>query len=124
MALALVSMTRRSKPIKAVSFSAMIRSALPCIESNPEIAAREGIHAEQVVAIGDGANDVAMLSQAGLGIAYHARPRVKEGADASLSGGMSGILYLLGCTEHDLSEIESQVAGGRPSHDSGEGSAP
>jgi len=73
-----------------------------------EIAVRERIHPEQVVAIGDGANDVAMLSEAGLGIAYRAKPRVKAQADASLSGGMQGILYLLGITEHDLAEIERQ----------------
>ncbi len=73
-----------------------------------EIAARERIHPEQVVAIGDGANDVAMLSQAGLGIAYRAKRRVHERADAALSGGMSGILYLLGITESDLAEIERE----------------
>ena len=49
-----------------------------------------------------------MLSEAGLGIAYRAKPRVKEFADASLSGGMQGILYLLGITKHDLAEIERQ----------------
>ncbi len=80
-----------------------------------EIAAREHIHREQVVAIGDGANDVAMLSQAGLGIAYRAKAPVKDTADASLSGGMLGILYLLGCTEHDLMEIEAQASSGRVS---------
>lgn len=74
-----------------------------------QVAAREKIHPEQVVAIGDGANDVAMLSQAGLGIAYCAKPHVKERADASLSGGMLGILYLLGITEQDLSGIEAEL---------------
>jgi phosphoserine phosphatase len=82
-----------------------------------EVAAREKIHVEQVVAIGDGANDVAMLSQAGLGIAYRAKPRVKERADASLSGGMQGILYLLGITEQDLSEIEAEPRQARIAND-------
>jgi phosphoserine phosphatase len=72
-----------------------------------EIAAREGILPEQVVAIGDGANDVLMLSQAGLGIAYQAKPILKERADASISSsGMLSVLYLLGITERDLAEIE------------------
>jgi phosphoserine phosphatase len=82
-----------------------------------EVAAREKIHVEQVVAIGDGANAVAMLSQAGLGIAYRAKPRVKERADASLSGGMQGILYLLGITEQDLSEIEAEPRQARIAND-------
>lgn len=77
-----------------------------------EIAAREGILPEQVVAIGDGANDVLMLSQAGLGIAYQAKPIVKERADASISGGgMLSVLYLLGITERDLAEIEGAARG-------------
>ena len=65
-----------------------------------------------------------LLSQAGLGIAYCAKPRVKERADASLSGGMLGILYLLGITEQDLSEIETDVLSPRTSNRTREDAAP
>jgi phosphoserine phosphatase SerB len=57
----------------------------------------EGINLEQAVAVGDGANDLPMLSLAGLGIAYHAKPKVKENAKQSISTiGLDGILYFLG----------------------------
>ena len=57
----------------------------------------EGIHQEQSVAVGDGANDLPMLGLAGLGIAYHAKPKVKATADQNLSTiGLDGILYFLG----------------------------
>ncbi|MBT3590084.1 MAG: phosphoserine phosphatase SerB [Candidatus Marinimicrobia bacterium] len=61
------------------------------------IAQQEEISLEQVVAIGDGANDLPMLSCAGLGIAYHAKDVVKDKAQHSLSHGpMTSILYFLG----------------------------
>ena len=62
-----------------------------------ETAKKEGILEEQVVAIGDGANDLIMLSKAGLGIAYHAKEIVKKKAGNHISfGPMSNILYFLG----------------------------
>ncbi len=62
-----------------------------------EIAEAEGIRLEQVIAVGDGANDLPMLSLAGLGIAFRAKPIVKESAEHSISTlGLDGILYLLG----------------------------
>ncbi len=62
-----------------------------------EIAKAEGIRLEQVIAVGDGANDLPMLSVAGLGIAFRAKPIVKETAEHSISTlGLDGILYLLG----------------------------
>ncbi|MGB5830657.1 MAG: phosphoserine phosphatase SerB [Thiohalocapsa sp.] len=68
-----------------------------------EIAASEGIRLEQVIAVGDGANDLPMLSIAGLGIAYHAKPLVKEQARHSIATvGLDGILYLLGMRDRDL----------------------
>ncbi len=61
------------------------------------IAQVEGVHLMQTVAVGDGANDLPMLSLAGLGIAFHAKPRVKENAKQTLSNvGIDGILYFLG----------------------------
>ena len=57
----------------------------------------EQVDIQQTVAVGDGANDLPMLSTAGLGIAFHAKPKVKANADQSLSTiGLDGILYFLG----------------------------
>lgn len=68
-----------------------------------EIAEREGISLEQVVAVGDGANDIPMLNLAGMGIAYRAKPLVREQADQSISClGLDGLLYLLGVRDRDL----------------------
>jgi phosphoserine phosphatase len=68
-----------------------------------EIAAHEGISLEQVIAVGDGANDLPMLSIAGLGIAFRAKPIVKQSARHAISNlGLDGILYLLGFTERDI----------------------
>ena len=61
------------------------------------IAQMEHIELEQVIAVGDGANDLPMLSLAGLGIAFHAKPKVKQTAKQSISTiGLDGILYFLG----------------------------
>ncbi len=71
-----------------------------------EIAAREGIRLEQVIAVGDGANDLPMLSIAGLGIAFHAKPLVKEQARHSIATvGLDGILYLIGMRDRDLEAL-------------------
>lgn len=57
----------------------------------------EHIHLEQSIAVGDGANDLPMLNLAGLGIAYHAKPKVRATANQSISTiGLDGILYFLG----------------------------
>lgn len=68
------------------------------------IAQRENIRLEQVIAVGDGANDLPMLAIAGLGIAFHAKPIVKERAEQSISNlGLDGILYLIGVRDRDVS---------------------
>lgn len=68
-----------------------------------EIAQKEDISLEQVIAVGDGANDLPMLSIAGLGIAFHAKPIVKKSAKHSISNlGLDGILYLIGVRDRDL----------------------
>lgn len=57
----------------------------------------EKVDLEQVIAVGDGANDLPMLSLAGLGIAFHAKPRVVANAQQSISTiGLDGVLYFLG----------------------------
>lgn len=71
-----------------------------------EIAQQEGIHLEQTIAVGDGANDLPMLSTAGLGVAFRAKPLVKESARHSISTlGLDGILYLLGFREGDTDAL-------------------
>jgi len=68
-----------------------------------ELAGREGIKLEQVVAVGDGANDLPMLNAAGLGIAFHAKPIVQETAEHTISNlGLDAILYMLGMRDRDL----------------------
>ncbi len=71
-----------------------------------EIAQREGITLDQVIAIGDGANDLPMLGKAGLGIAFNAKARVREQADTHINQqGLDSILYLLGLSEREMAEI-------------------
>jgi phosphoserine phosphatase len=66
------------------------------------IAAHEGFSLEQTIAVGDGANDLPMLSIAGMGIAFRAKSIVKESAKQSLNTlGLDGILYLMGLSEKD-----------------------
>lgn len=77
-----------------------------------ELAAREHISLEQVIAVGDGANDLPMLSLAGLGIAFHAKPIVKESARHAISTiGLDGILYILGYSDR---ETDQQLQLGTP----------
>lgn len=71
-----------------------------------ELAQREGLVLEQVIAVGDGANDLPMLNIAGLGIAYQAKPLVKASAKQSISNlGLDGILYLLGYSDKDIQAL-------------------
>jgi phosphoserine phosphatase len=70
------------------------------------IAQSEGVLLDQVIAVGDGANDLLMLEKAGLGIAFRAKPKLRAAADTSISaGGLDSILYLLGLSARDVEEI-------------------
>ena len=67
------------------------------------LAFKEDIHLQQVIAVGDGSNDLPMLKLAGLGIAFHAKPKVKESAKHAISNiGLDAILYLLGFRDRDI----------------------
>ena len=69
------------------------------------IAQVENVDIAQTIAVGDGANDLPMLSTAGLGIAYHAKPKVKENASQSISTiGLDGVLYFIGFKDSFISE--------------------
>jgi phosphoserine phosphatase len=73
-----------------------------------DIAKRENISLDQVVAVGDGANDLPMLNIAGMGIAFHAKPLVRQSANHAVSYlGLDSILYLIGVRDRDLAAIES-----------------
>ncbi|MBV8114517.1 MAG: phosphoserine phosphatase SerB [Silvibacterium sp.] len=76
-----------------------------------QIAERERISLEQVIAVGDGANDLPMLNLAGMGIAFRAKPVVRQSADHSLTHlGLDSLLYLIGVRDRDLEGIEvSQI---------------
>lgn len=70
------------------------------------IAQLEGVLVDQVIAVGDGANDALMLARAGLGIAFHAKPTLRARADTAISAaGLDAILYLLGMSAREISEI-------------------
>ncbi|MDC5334000.1 phosphoserine phosphatase SerB [Acinetobacter baumannii] len=69
-----------------------------------ELAHKLGISLEQAMAVGDGANDLPMLAIAGLGVAYRAKPLVRQNANQAISSvGLDGVLYLLGMHDKDLS---------------------
>lgn len=68
-----------------------------------KIAFKEDIHLEQVIAVGDGANDLPMINIAGLGIAFHAKPTVKANARHAISTiGLDAILYLMGFRDREI----------------------
>ncbi|MBN9660413.1 MAG: phosphoserine phosphatase SerB [Acidobacteria bacterium] len=68
-----------------------------------ELAQREGLSLEQVIAVGDGANDLPMLRLAGLGIAFRAKPVVRANAKQALNSlGLDGILYLVGVRDREV----------------------
>lgn len=76
-------------------------------EALREIAERENISLEQVIAVGDGANDLPMLGLAGMGIAFRAKPLVRQSASHSLTHlGLDSLLYLIGVRDRDLTMLQ------------------
>ena len=77
-------------------------------EALREFAAMHSIELEQTIAIGDGANDLDMITLAGMGIAFNAKPAVKAAADSSVSAPyLDSVLYLLGITREEVEESDS-----------------
>lgn len=73
-----------------------------------EFASQAGVPLEQTVAVGDGANDIDMLSAAGLGVAFNAKPALREVADASLSHPyLDTVLFLLGVTRAEIEAADA-----------------
>ncbi|MCB1147455.1 MAG: phosphoserine phosphatase SerB [Leptospiraceae bacterium] len=71
-----------------------------------QLAEKENISLDQTVAVGDGANDLAMLEAAGLGVAFNAKPTVKKASKAFISQpGLDAILFLLGYTLQDRRQV-------------------
>ncbi|MEG1765790.1 MAG: phosphoserine phosphatase SerB [Muribaculaceae bacterium] len=71
------------------------------------IAQVENVNIAQTIAVGDGANDLPMLSTAGLGIAFHAKPKVKANAGQSISTiGIDGVLYFIGFKDSFITDSE------------------
>jgi phosphoserine phosphatase len=74
-----------------------------------EFAARAGVPLSQTVAVGDGANDLDMIAAAGLGIAFNAKPAVRDAADASVSvPHLDAILHLLGISRDDVEAADAE----------------
>jgi phosphoserine phosphatase len=78
-------------------------------------AAQAGVPLSQTVAVGDGANDLDMIATAGLGIAFNAKPAVRNAADTSVSGPhLDVILYLLGISRDDVEAADADDNRARP----------
>lgn len=74
------------------------------------IAQVEKVNIAQTIAVGDGANDLPMLSEAGLGIAFHAKPKVRKNAQQSINTmGIDGVLYFLGFKDSYIQEEEDKI---------------
>ena len=94
--------------IAALTAGPALAHAAVCDPVDPttaEVNAREGVRLAQTIAVGDGANDLPMLDAAGLGIAFHAKPRVRAEAEQVISNlGLDGILYLLGMSDREVQQ--------------------
>jgi phosphoserine phosphatase len=70
------------------------------------MAQSEGVRMEQVVAVGDGANDLWMMDVAGLGVAFNAKKKVQERAGARINQkSLMNLMFLMGVTEDEVDEL-------------------
>ncbi len=77
-----------------------------------KLAEKENIALEQTIAVGDGANDLPMISIAGLGVAFNAKPIVRQkAANAISSVGLDGLLYLIGIHDREIKQEVRQASG-------------
>jgi phosphoserine phosphatase len=75
-----------------------------------QIAQKENLVLEQTIAVGDGANDLPMISIAGLGVAFNAKPIVRQNASNAISSvGLDGLLYLIGLHEREIKQEVRQA---------------
>ncbi|MBW2653976.1 MAG: phosphoserine phosphatase SerB [Deltaproteobacteria bacterium] len=75
-----------------------------------QIAQKENLALEQTIAVGDGANDLPMISIAGLGVAFNAKPVVRQNASNAISSvGLDGLLYLIGLHEREIKQEVRQT---------------
>ncbi|SHM20761.1 phosphoserine phosphatase SerB [Roseibium suaedae] len=71
-----------------------------------ELVAEKGLDFQETLAVGDGANDLAMIGRAGLGVAYHAKPAVAEAADARVNhGDLTALLYFQGYSASEFAKV-------------------
>ena len=83
-------------------------------EALRDFAQQAGVPMQQTVAVGDGANDIDMLAAAGLGVAFNAKPALREVADASLSHPyLDAVLFLLGVTRGEIEAADAEDYGVR-----------
>ena len=74
-----------------------------------EFAADSGLRMSQTVAVGDGANDIDMLTAAGLGIAFNAKPALREVADTSVNHPfLDSVLYIMGVPRHEIDVLNEE----------------
>ncbi len=77
-----------------------------------QLAEKENIVLEQTIAVGDGANDLPMIGIAGLGVAFNAKPIVRQKASNAISSvGLDGLLYLIGIHDREIKEEVGQKNG-------------
>jgi phosphoserine phosphatase len=75
-----------------------------------EFAADSGLQMHQTIAVGDGANDIDMISAAGLGVAFNAKPALREIADTAVSSPfLDEVLHMLGITRDEIEAAEAEV---------------
>jgi len=74
-----------------------------------EFAADSGLRMSQTVAVGDGANDIDMITEAGLGVAFNAKPALREVADTAVTHPfLDSVLYIMGVPRHEIDVLNEE----------------